>query len=190
MSHVLTRGEVATQLDGIRAKTSDVCTGLDVAQFNWQPDGGRRWSIAQCLDHMAKTTRLYGARIDQAIDAAGPGEERAAAYPNLAGQLLIWTIEPPARLRVRTQATLQPPSTLDPTEARRAFSDSLDYLATLAARALCVDASRVRYANPLAYNVRLFNIAAGVLVMLAHDRRHLEQAGRVRQHKDFPRPAR
>jgi hypothetical protein len=186
MSYVLTRGEVATQLDAIHAKTSEVCAGLDAARMNWQPDGGRRWSIAQCLDHLAKTTRLYGGSLDEAISAAPAGVEREAAHPNLMGQLLIWSMEPPARLRMPTQASLQPPSMLDPADVRRAFSDSLDYLSTLAARALRIDASRVKYANPLARNTRMFNIATGVLVMLAHNRRHLEQAHRVRQHRDFP----
>jgi hypothetical protein len=186
MPSVLTRGEVATQLDAIRAKASEACTGLTAAQFNWQPDGGRRWSIAQCLDHLARTTTLYGTRLEEAIDAIPAGDERREAHPNLAGRLLIWTIEPPARLRVPTQAALQPPSSLDPEQVRRAFGDSLDYLATLTARALRVDASRIRYRNPLAGNTRMFNLATGILVMLAHDRRHLEQALRVRRHKNFP----
>jgi hypothetical protein len=186
MSYVLTRGEVATQLDGIRAKTSALCAGLDAAQLNWQPDGGRGWSIAQCLDHLTKTTLLYGERLDQAIDAAVHGDERQVAHPNLLGRLLIWSIEPPVRFRVPTQPNLQPPSSLDPIGARRAYSDSLDYLSTLGVRALRIDATRERYANPLAYDVRFFNVATGVLVMLAHNRRHLEQALRVRHHKDFP----
>jgi hypothetical protein len=187
MSYVLTRGEVATQLDAIHAKTSEVCVGLDAGQMNWQPDGGRRWSIAQCLDHLAKTTELYGRRVEEAISAAPAGAERQAAHPNVMGRLLIWSIEPPARLRVPTQPSLQPPSTLDPAQVRRAFSDSLDYLSALTAKALRVDASRVRYANPLARNTRMFNVATGILVMLAHNRRHLEQADRVRHHRDFPK---
>jgi hypothetical protein len=187
MPSVLTRGEVATQLDTIRAKASEACAGLSEAQLNWQPDGGRRWSIAQCLDHLARTTRLYGQRLDEAIDAAPAGDEQREAHPNMAGRILIWAMEPPNRLRTRTQRALQPPSTLSPDDVRRAFGDSLDYLATLTARALHVDASRLRYRNPLAGNTRFFNLATGILVMLAHDRRHLEQALRVRRHKDFPK---
>lgn len=188
MSYVLTRGEVATQLDAIHAKTSEVCAGLDSARLNWQPDGGRRWSIAQCLDHLAKTTQFYGRRLEDAISTAPAGAERQAAHPNLMGRMLIWSMEPPARLHMPTHAALQPPSTLEPAEVRRAFSDSLDYLSTLTARALHIDASRVKYANPLARDTRLFNVATGVLVMLAHNRRHLDQADRVRRHKDFPTP--
>lgn len=186
MPSVLSRGEVATQLDTIRAKASEATAGLNRTQLNWQPDGGRRWSIAQCLDHLARTTRLYGQRIEEAIEAAPAGEERREAHPDLMGRFFIWVMEPPNQLRTRTQAALQPPSELAPEEVRRSFGDSLDYLATLTARALCVDASRVRYRNPLAGDTRFFNLATGILVMLAHDRRHLEQALRVRRHKNFP----
>jgi DinB superfamily len=186
MGYVLTRGEVATEVDAIRATTSQLCSGLSATQFNWQPDGGRRWSIAQCLEHIARTTRLYGARLEQAIASAPALTEQDAAYANLAGRWLIWGMEPPALLKLPTQRTLQPPSTLDPAEVRRAFGDSLDYLSTLTAQALHIDASATRYANPLARDSRMFNVATGVLVMLAHTRRHLHQAGRVKAHKDFP----
>jgi hypothetical protein len=186
MANVLSRGEVATQLDAIHAKVTDICSGLDSTQLNWQPDGGQRWSIAQCLDHLAKTTTLYGASLEKAIDSAPAGDEREAAYPNLLGLILIWSMEPPARIRLPAKAGLQPPSVLDPAGVRRAFSDSLDYLSNLAARALRIDASRVRYANPLAGNIRAFNVATGILVTLAHNRRHLHQALRVRQHRNFP----
>jgi hypothetical protein len=185
MAYVLTRGGVETELDAIRARAGALCSGLDAARFNWQPDGGRRWSIGQCLDHLTRTTRLYGERLEQAITPA-PAANQEAAYPNLAGRWLIWAMEPPPMIRLPAVAALQPASTLDPDEVCRAFSASLDYLSVVAARALGIDASRVRYANPLARDTRMFNVATGVLVMLAHDRRHLFQAERVRQHRDFP----
>jgi hypothetical protein len=186
MGYVLTRGEVATEVEAIRATTSQVCTGLSAAQFNWQPDGGRRWSIAQCLEHIARTTMMYGERIEQAIASAPALKEQDVAYANLAGRWLIWGMEPPALVKLPTLRTLQPPSTLDPVAVRRAFGDSLDYLSTLTARALHTDASATRYSNPLALDSRLFNVATGVLVMLAHTRRHLHQAGRIKAHRDFP----
>lgn len=188
MSYILTRGEVATQLEAIRGRTQAVCANLDPARMNWQPDNGR-WSIAHCLDHLARTTRLYGERLEQAIDAAPVTDEQDAAFPNLPGRLLIWSLEPPSRLRMPTKPALQPPSTLDPADVRRAFGESLDYLSDLTARALRIDASRTRYANPLAGDTRMFNVATGILVMLAHDRRHLHQAERVRQHSAFGRRA-
>lgn len=50
----------------------------------------------------------------------------------------------------------------------------------LAERALRIDAGRARYANPLAGGIQSFNVVTGVMVMLAHNHRHLVQAERVR----------
>jgi hypothetical protein len=186
MSYLLTRSEVATQIDGIRSQADEVCAGLDEVRLNWQPDAGRRWSIAQCLDHLARTTDLYGQRLEEAIAGAATGEERESASANLMGRFLIWSMEPPSRVRMPTKPALQPPSALNGPDVLRAFGESLDYLSRLTASALRVDASHVRYRNPLAGDTQMFNLATGVLVMLAHNRRHLEQAEKVRRHRDFP----
>ena len=187
MPYVLTRGEAESQLDVIRGRANQLLAGLDPIQFNWQPDRGRRWSIGQCLEHLSRTTMTYGERIDAAIAAAPPAGEQSSAVPGLLGRWMIWTMEPPALLRLPTRAALQPHSGLDPDDVRRRFSDSLRYAAEVAARALQIDASRTKFANPFLNGMRAFDVATGVLVMLAHNRRHLAQAEKVRQHRDFPR---
>ena len=133
------------------------------------------------------TTRQYGQSIDEAIAAAPATDEQPSAVPGLLGRWMIWSMEPPALLRLPTRSALQPPSNLDPAEVRREFSDSLRYASELAARALHIDASRTRFANPFMNGLRAFDVAAGVLVILAHNRRHLAQAEKVRRHRDFPR---
>lgn len=60
------------------------------------------------------------------------------------------------------------------------------FLQALTARAVSVDAARVRFANPFARGSRVFNVATVVLVMLAHTRRHPEQAERIKARSDFP----
>ena len=44
--------------------------GLSDEQFNWRPDGGTRWSVGQCLEHLAITNELYGAAIRSAVEQA------------------------------------------------------------------------------------------------------------------------
>lgn len=186
MGYLLTRGDVATEVDAIRSTVTRMYDGLSAAQLNWQPDEGRRWSMAQCLDHIARTTMMYGARIEDAIGLAASVPEHTAARANLMGRWLIWGMEPPVLLKMPTRPSLQPASALDPADVRRAFSNSLDYLASLTDRALHIDATATRYSNPLARDSRLFNVPTGILVMLAHTRRHLHQAGQVKAHKSFP----
>jgi hypothetical protein len=44
-----------------------------------------------------------------------------------------------------------------------------------------LDLNRVRFRNPFLKGLKLFNVATGVLVIAAHERRHLLQAGKARQ---------
>ena len=180
MTYELTRANVEQQLTTIHTRLQVLTHGVDEAAFNRLPDGGGGWSIAQCLDHLAQTTELYGQALDAAMDQAPPMPTGGPAMPNLPGRLLIWAIEPPVRFGVKAIAQLTPPATLVPETVRRQFDDSLDRLSALADRALTIDAGRTRYQNPLAGGVRLFNVVTGVMVMLAHNRRHLVHAERVR----------
>lgn len=180
MHYTLTRENVEAQIAAIRARAQAVTLGLDERAINWQPDNGRRWSIAQCLDHLARTTELYGQALEAAIAVAPPMPPGPPARPNLLGRYLIWVIEPPNVVKVPAKPALMPPSQHVPDVVLRQYDQSLESLVALTDRALRVDAGRARYANPLAGNVRTFNVATGIMVMLAHNRRHLLQAERVR----------
>ena len=186
MPYVLTRGEAETQLDMIRRRANQVIAGLDASQFNWQPDGGRRWSIGQCLEHLARVSTIYGESIGQAIDTAPQIAEQSAIVPRLVGQWMIWTMDPPVLLKMPTRRVLKPPSELDPADVRERFSDSLRLASELTARAMRIDARRTRFANPILGGTRMFDVAAGILIILAHNRRHIVQAEKVRQSKNFP----
>ena len=60
-------------------------------------------------------------------------------------------------------------------------------MSELTARVFTVDAVRTKFPNPFLKGLRLFDVAAGILIILAHNRRHLAQAEKVLQHRDFPR---
>ena len=180
MTYELTRANVDQQLATIRARVQTLTHGLDEAAFNDRPDGGRGWSIAQCLDHLAQTTEVYGQALDAAMQHARPMPPGGPATPNLVGRLLIWAIEPPVRFGVKAIAPLTPAATHVPATVLRRFDESLDRLTALTDRALTIDAGHTRYANPLAGGVQSFNIVTGIMVMLAHNRRHLVQAEKVR----------
>ncbi|MSO49155.1 MAG: DinB family protein [Acidobacteria bacterium] len=184
-SYVLIEENVANQIAEIRVRLDRLCAGLSPAQLNWQGDAGRQWSVGQCLDHVTRTTNLYGGPLETAI-AVAPPAAGSGARPNWLGRAFIWAIEPPVRLKVPAPESVQPGSTLDPAIVRTEAEGALVSLQALAIRAVGVDAGRLRFANPFARGIRVFNVATGVLVMLAHTRRHLEQAERIRARPDFP----
>lgn len=180
MTYDLTPANVDAQVSDLRARVGTLTRGLDDAGFNWQPRGGRQWSIAQNLDHLVRTTDLYVRALEAAIDEAPPVPPGPPARPNLLGRVFIWAIEPPVRVRVPARGDLKPPSHHALETLLPGFSESLERVSALAARAATVDAGRLRYANPLAGGARTFTVVTGVMVILAHDRRHLTQAEKVR----------
>src|SRR5215831_14010121 len=51
-------------------QAGELIAGLTVAQFNWQPNAGRSWSIAQCLEHLTATNQVYLAAIRPAVQSS------------------------------------------------------------------------------------------------------------------------
>ncbi|MBP6716835.1 MAG: DinB family protein [Acidobacteria bacterium] len=170
----------------IEADLTPILQTLSPAQFNWQPDAGRAWSVGQCVDHLARTNRQYCAALREAVARARPRTERTDGVPNLLGRWFIARLEPPVRLRVPAPRSLQPAATLDPIAVRREFDASLDEIRDVLALAWSVDLSHARFRNPLAGGLPVFNIATGFLVMLAHMRRHAVQVRAVMARSNFP----
>ncbi len=48
--------------------------------FSFQPGGGTRWSVGQCLDHLTQTNRLYVVAIRRAL-AGAPRAAGAVTAP-------------------------------------------------------------------------------------------------------------
>jgi hypothetical protein len=165
-------------------------SGLTDEQFTWAPgvDAGAGWSIAQCIDHLNVTARLYLPQLDEGIANAirqGLYGEGPFKYWWLA-RIFVRMQEPPPRVRVRTPAAFQPPPARTRREIMAAFR---------AYQVQYVD--RLRQANGLDLGACAGPIAAGGMgahaarngfaAMTAHERRHLWQARQVTQTSGFPR---
>src|SRR5437879_283187 len=76
-----------------------VTLDLSEEQLNWRPNGGRAWSIVQCLDHLAKTNTAYTAALREAVRklSAEAAPRRSAIRPGWLGRAFIRSLEPPVR---------------------------------------------------------------------------------------------
>lgn len=170
------------QVDATEREARSVVEGLDHAAANWQPDDGRAWSVAQCLDHLAKLNVFYmEAVLPAARDAAA---RQAGTFSSVRatwmGRWFAQSLEPPVtrRFRVPTPA-VAPASDLDPAATLRAFEASHDGYRELVGLCARFDPNRLRLANPFFRFVPM-RMATILLVVPAHDRRHLWQARNVR----------
>ena len=161
---------------------------LSEAQFSWRPGPGR-WSIGECLDHLAITGALALGNV-LPILAQGRAEGRAGRPPfkyGLLGGWFVRTMERPGRRGMPSPANFVPPATT----AKAAVLGKLYSVnrelerAIRSSEGLALDRLKAPSSAKGAGWLRL-NVAAWFAATLAHERRHLAQARRVREAPGFP----
>ncbi len=160
---------------------------LSDQQINWQPEAGRTWSIGQCLDHLRAMNLFYVQGFGPLVDEArrrGRGTF-AGLNPGWFARKFIASVEPPPRMRMRAPIQVVPASSVRRDEALAGFVASHDLYRALLHASAGVDVNRVTGPNPFFRWIPM-SVAAVLLILPAHDRRHLWQARRVREHAAFP----
>jgi hypothetical protein len=171
------------QLDAAERDAQALVAGLAENRGAWRAETGS-WSVAECLDHLAVTNRVYLlAMKEAAILARGQGRlRRGPAVPGLVGHWFVRTMEPPVKAPFRTKA----PRIVEPRPAPRladtfaSFESSQEEVRAFLRAYADLDLAAVRFPNPFVLGVR-FSLATGLHVITAHERRHLWQAWRVRR---------
>ena len=161
---------------------------LSAEQFNWRPADGK-WSVAECIDHLALVTRLMLEQVKPVLEKA-----RAAAMTGqgpyrygMMGGLFAKMMEPGTR-PMPTRKNFIPGSNLEQAEVLARYQAVMrDFAETMeASYALPLDKLKARSAAEGGGWLR-FNIATWYAASLAHNRRHLAQARRVMDAPGFPR---
>ena len=164
-----------------------IATGLSDAQANWHPDE-TGWSVAQCLDHLARANTVYAAALHKALkesrSAKGPG--RGPIQPGWFSRLVIRSFEPPPKRKLRAPKKIVPGSEIRSQEALQSFLRSHEDVRTVIRDGAQLDLNRIRFRNPFIGFLR-FTVGTGLLIITAHDRRHLWQAERVLECSGFPK---
>lgn len=160
--------------------------GLTEAQGGWRP-GPDRWSIAECVAHLAATGRLYlpvvvdAVRRGRAANRVAPGPFR----PGLVGRWIVASMEPPPRRPMRTPPAIAPRRLVPLSGALSEFAAVQDALRAQVGAAAGLDLEGVRLRSPVMPVLRL-SLVTCCGVLAAHERRHLWQARAVRADPSFP----
>lgn len=178
--------DLLDQVDAVMLDYHGLCDPLTEEQLNWKQDA-RRWSVAQCLQHMTLTLLLYPREVERMI-ADAKARHAAGGRPFRAGIVAGWIIggmEPPPRMRVRTSRRAEPEATFRRGEVLAAFESAHAKLRELIIACEGVPLDHARMRSPFMPLFR-FTLRQALQVNLAHARRHLWQARQVRQHPRFP----
>src|SRR4051794_36516111 len=97
--------DLLNQLDANEHDAQALAAGLSEEAGTWHPAPGS-WSVAECVDHLAITNRVYvGAMSEPAVDARNKGKlQRRPIIPGFVGRWFVKSLEPPVRSVFRTKA--------------------------------------------------------------------------------------
>ena len=184
---VLSLTDVRHEIDEIAREAQSTFGGLDEPQLNWRPDA-TRWSVAQCFEHLLTANRLMLRSAEDALDETRPRSvwQRLPVLPGVLGRVMIRSQAPngarkytaPSKARPTTSAIA--PDVIDRFVARH--QDAATWVQSLEERR----AARAIMTSPF-LRVVTYSVLDGLRLVVAHDRRHLEQARRVMRSPGFPR---
>ena len=170
-------------LRAIDADARRLLEGLTAEQGVWRGEP-TSWSVAQCLDHLATSNRVYLRAMQPAADDAlrRGRRRRRPAVPGLIGGWFVRMMEPPAKplSKMRAPKKIVPRESPSLQDAAREFLASQDDVRAFLRAYADIDLAGVRFVNPFAPAIR-FSLSTGLHVLVAHDRRHLWQAWNVRR---------
>ena len=159
-------------------------------QLTWRPGAGL-WSVAECIDHVARVNGFYLPVIEAAIaDSRAPfappdAPLRTAGWPSA---FFLRSVSPQGRNKLKAPPKVRPvvdQAAINPEDALRRLLATHEKIRGLVASASQPDLNRLRFKNPFIPLLR-FTVSTGLLIMAGHGHRHHLQAQRVCESPGFP----
>ncbi|HKP38353.1 MAG TPA: DinB family protein [Pyrinomonadaceae bacterium] len=159
---------------------------LNESQLNWKP-APEKWSIAQCLDHLAVTSHGFDSYFTKAL-ARGrtkwPVTSPPKYRPSFIGGWLIKQVEPVTGRNLPAPKVFRPSSSNIENALEKFLAQQETFLQFVRATE-GTDFNKTRLRSPVTPLMR-YSLADAFVVTVVHGQRHLAQARRVRDTPGFP----
>lgn len=178
---------IVSEAEKNNGTANDLVRGLTEEQLNWKPDA-RQWSIAQCLEHLAVTSRQFNGYFKQLIESAHlkwPTNGAIPYRPSLVGGWLIKQVVPETTRKVPSPKVFRPSDSSSIHDALGLFLKQQDEFVRFVRESEGVDYNRARLRSPVTPLMR-YSLADAFVVTIVHGYRHLAQANRVKAMPNFP----
>jgi len=170
---------ILNELDRTDEDARQLVSGLSEAQVNWRPSP-TAWSVAQCLAHLGQMDSVLTSALRTAVRQANKNSlmPRKPIQPGWFGRWFVNQMEAPLRRKMKTPRQGIPEAHKSGEEILRAFIAAHEELRSLIHETRDLDLNRIRFRNPFIGFLR-YSVGTALLVIGAHDRRHLWQARQV-----------
>ena len=174
--------DIKNQLDAASNQAALIVAGVDFEQLNERPQSNE-WSIAECLVHLNLLSVAEIEEIDNVLaqTTAQTISVEKSLKMDLLGRILKWTLEPPPMFfsKMKTTEPFQPSEVEPPGEALPRFLTLQEELKKRVDACAALPLDRIKVVSPFDRRVK-YNLFSFFHILLAHERRHLWQAERVK----------
>jgi DinB superfamily len=179
--------DLVADAESIALEAQRTFGSLSPAQLNWKP-GADAWSVAQCFDHLIRINSTYFPALRR-IQEKGytPGwRDRVPFLSRLIGSLVLKAVEPGAPRKFKAAAHVTPASSaIDGQIIERFVTHQQEVIRHMKQTAERGDLGGMIIVSPVA-SAAFYSVLDAFRIVVAHERRHMEQAGRVRRTVGFP----
>jgi DinB superfamily len=185
-----TDGELGGQLEGLKTIAEDARKtfgGLSSAQLNWKP-GAEHWSVGQCFEHLIKTNRSFFPTLER----LARGEHKSRAWERLSpfsgffGRMALKSVAPESPRKFKAPRGFRPSASDVDAAVIEQFAAHQSELAELMKATAGLDLKKTVVTSPISGLVT-YSLLDAFRIVVAHERRHFEQARRVTEAEGFPR---
>ena len=175
------------ELGAIASEAREVFGGLDGAQLNWKPSA-ERWSVGQCFDHLIRTNSTFFADMERI--AAGTYKSSAwARVSPLSGffaRMILKALDPIKGRKSKAPRVFAPAESDVDAGVMEEFASHQEELVRRMRATAGTDLRRTMVTSPVAA-VATYSLLDAYRIVVAHERKHFEQARRVKEEASFPR---
>ena len=178
--------EFVAEIERQSRQAQALAGGLSEAALNWQPNGSKSWSVAQCLDHLVIMNRMYVKTLRDAVAKNEDQLEPRKVPIQPSGwltRLFIRYEEPPPKIKLPAPKKIAPPSQLT-SAVVDAFQSLQQQFVDFVREWGEADLGDLKVKDPL-FPIHL-TADTELLIIAAHNRRHLWQAENVKKSAGFP----
>lgn len=145
---------------------------LDSQQLRWKPSQDQ-WSISECLAHLIKTNSCYIPQFEQIIQ----GQKRTSFWemlpllPGFWGKLIIKTVHPETRRKVKTFNVFMPEGAAASDSILQDFKQHQEKLSSMISRFDGVNLDETMITSP-ASKLITYSLHDCLLILALHEQRH------------------
>lgn len=176
---------ICKELRSIDTEVRERFGSLSAVQLNWRPTE-HSWSVAQCLEHLVLTNKMFFRELDSMAENGRPNTlwETWSPLTGVFTKLYFWYIRNDSK-KVKAPTDKIVPASDVPTDIIDRFSKVQEEFVGKLRRIGDDKASESVLSSPF-LKVVTYKFYDGILILAEHERRHIRQALRVMSTEGFP----